>query len=110
MSAEKKLVRQRFREAVFARDGHRCRICGATRELDAHHITDRNDMPAGGYVPENGIALCPGDHAKAERFHESGKTEWEPGFHPDDLYRLIGSSYDQAVAASERLARRAPSH
>lgn len=30
----------------------------AERDLDAHHITDRNEMPNGGYVPENGISLC----------------------------------------------------
>lgn len=39
----------------------------------------------------------------AEKFHISGDTEWEPGMHPDDLYKLIGSSYEMAVKASERL-------
>ncbi len=70
--------------------------------MDAHHITDADLMPAGGYVVENGISLCPEDHIRAERFHSSGGTQWEPGMHPDDLYRLIGSSKEIALAAATR--------
>ena len=75
--SQKKLIRQRFREAVFSRDDHRCRTCGWAVftdevDLDAHHITDRNDMPNGGYVKENGISLCPACHEKAEEFHKTG--------------------------------------
>lgn len=106
MSSEKKLVRSRFRDQVFARDKHRCRKCGwslvtGELQLDAHHITDRNLMPNGGYVPENGISLCPRCHEKAEVFHETGTAV--PGMHPNDLYVMIGSSYDLALKASERL-------
>lgn len=70
-------------------------------QLDAHHITDRNLMPNGGYVIENGISLCPAHHELAEIFHSTGAAH--PGFSPEDLYKLIGSSYDQAVKACERL-------
>lgn len=44
---EKLLTRDEFRNAVFARDGHRCVFCGQTAEetpegkLDAHHIIER---------------------------------------------------------------------
>lgn len=69
-------------------------------ELDAHHITDRNKMPGGGYVKENGITLCPECHAKAERFHQTNGEEHEMGFHPNDLYAIIGSSYEKALEAS----------
>jgi hypothetical protein len=75
----------------------------AEEDLDCHHITDRHELPGGGYVKENGISLCEQCHIKAEKFHISGKTEWESGFHPDDLYKKIGSSYEKAVQASERL-------
>jgi hypothetical protein len=99
---------------VFQRDGYRCVGCGfqsspetAETELDAHHITDRTEMPNGGYVKENGISLCKigasNCHARAEMFHSSGKSEWESGFHPDDLYRKIGSTYEVAVRASKKL-------
>lgn len=112
MSAKKKQVRDNFRNAVFARDGNKCRVCGVAPDkdvavidfLDAHHITDRNDMPAGGYIKENGISLCAECHEKAEKWHSSGKTESVEGFLPSDLYALIGSSYNNAVAASNRLA------
>lgn len=70
--------------------------------LDAHHITDRNLMPNGGYVKENGISVCPSCHEKAEVFHSTGTSV--TGFSPDDLYKMIGSSYEKAVEASKRLA------
>lgn len=41
-------LRDAFREGVFARDNHKCRICGKSEDvgcqLDAHHITDRHEM------------------------------------------------------------------
>jgi 5-methylcytosine-specific restriction endonuclease McrA len=105
MGKNKKLIRQAFREAVFSRDLHKCRVCGAqSAVLDAHHITDRNEMPNGGYVKENGISLCPDCHLKAEQYHISQKQTYLPAFHPDDLYALIGSSFEEAWQASEALA------
>lgn len=109
MSQKKKQVRSEFRNAVFSRDKYRCRGCGmqsspdkAEEELDAHHITDRTEMPNGGYVKENGISLCKDTcHLKAEAFHLG--QDVEPGFHPDDLYRKIGSSKENAQRASEKL-------
>ncbi|HEY1186026.1 MAG TPA: HNH endonuclease signature motif containing protein [Gemmata sp.] len=108
MSQRKKQVRQQFRDAVFARDGFACAVCGfesnperAENELDAHHITDRNEMPNGGYVPENGISLCATCHEQAERFHCG--SEVSPGFFPADLYARIGSSETEARTASDRL-------
>jgi hypothetical protein len=70
--------------------------------MDAHHITDRNEMPNGGYVLENGITLCQEKcHQKAERFHATCGKEWETGMHPNDLYELIGSSYEMAVSTAK---------
>jgi hypothetical protein len=53
----------------------------------------------GGYVEENGISLCDECHLKAES-HWSNCGTPEPGFSPEDLYNLIGSSYDRAWDAS----------
>lgn len=109
MSEKKKQVRKKFREVVFERDGHKCVICGEVKDLAAHHITNRNKMPDSGYVPENGITLCNIQcHEIAEDFHKTGSTI--PGFMPDDLYKLIGSSKEEAIKASrirclEELAR-----
>ena len=99
-------MRDAFRTAVFARDNNFCRVCGSDPPLDAHHITDRNGLPNGGYVKENGIALCDKCHAKAEVWHSSGKKKCLNGFGPDDLYKLIGSSYEKAVEASEKLGEK----
>lgn len=96
----KKLVRARFNDAVFARDNHRCVMCQAPA-VDAHHITDRNEMPGGGYVAANGISLCEACHWSAEAFHRG--EDVDPGFLPDELYERIGSSHAQALADSERL-------
>lgn len=117
MSASKQSTREAFRNAVYKRDGYRCRKCfrkakvqpdgghalmveGPDGPLDAHHITDRTLMPAGGYVLENGISLCPTCHELAERFHSTGVAA--PGFAPADLYKLIGSSEYLARAVDER--------
>lgn len=108
MSSEKKLIRQRFRDACYKRDKYSCAKCGfksspekAEEELDAHHITDRTEMPNGGYVKENGISLCAPCHIKAEVFHSTGTAE--PEYSVDDLYKIVGSSYEKAVEASKRL-------
>jgi 5-methylcytosine-specific restriction endonuclease McrA len=104
MSKNKKLIREIFRTKVFERDGYVCRVCSKKSDiLDAHHITDRNEMPNGGYVLENGISLCSECHLKAEQYHISEKMEHFPNFHPNDLYILINSSFENAWKASEKL-------
>lgn len=109
MSNGKKAIRKLFRDTCYKRDGFRCAMCGmkssldkAEEELDAHHITDRNLMPNGGYVKENGISLCSTCHEKAEVYHSTG-TPVE-GYAPDDLYKKINSSYEKAVEASNKLS------
>lgn len=102
MSSKKKQVRKDFRDSVFRRDRYRCKLCGlqssaekAEEELDAHHITNRNEFPNGGYVKENGISLCKADcHRKAEEEEVSA----------DELYRMVGSSHELAMRADRRLA------
>jgi hypothetical protein len=122
--AEKKQIRLAFRTAVLKRDRYRCAMCGKPGKdrqggdghaafhlgipveklvlLDAHHITDRNDMPNGGYVVENGITLCDdGCHILAEIYHQQGTPH--PGFSPIDLYAKIASSYEVAYRVSLKL-------
>lgn len=60
-------------------------------------------MPNGGYVKENGISLCSDHHLKAEVFHINAGECWEVGFHPSDLYELIGSNLDLATQKSLKL-------
>ena len=42
MSEKKKHIREKFRNAVFSRDDFKCKICGYSGKLDAHHISSRN--------------------------------------------------------------------
>lgn len=102
MSQQKKKIRAIFRQETLARDRFKCKICGWDKDkerLDPHHITDRNDMPNGGYVKENGITLCPDCHIKAETFSSHKEEEWSP----DRLYHKIGSNYKLAIKKSEKL-------
>ena len=104
MSKNKKLIRQNFRDAVFARDKYACKMCGwkeNIEQLDAHHIIDRTLMPNGGYVKENGISLCPDCHKLAEIFHSTGTAHLN--YSPEDLYKSIKSSEELARKESERL-------
>lgn len=89
--------RKKFREGVYKRDNYACRKCGQKDgDLDAHHITDRHELPNGGYVLSNGITLCEPCHIKAGKHHITGGKEWETGFHPNDLYDMICSSLIKA--------------
>jgi hypothetical protein len=96
-------VRATFRRVVFERDHGKCKMCGATEDLAAHHITDRTEMPNGGYVRDNGITLCPPCHEKAEEYHSSNGTKYEKGWSPDDLYMKIGTDYESAYLAARRM-------
>jgi len=106
--SNKKAIRKAFRDATFKRDGYCCVMCDkksspqkAEEELDAHHITDRNEMPHGGYVQENGARLCKGCHELAEVFHSTSVSH--PGYSPEDLYAKVGSSDMIAFRASLQL-------
>ncbi len=104
---DKKQIRQNFRDTCLKRDKYACRGChkvfgvSNSSELDVHHITDRDDMPNGGYVAENGISLCAECHKKAEHFHMHGVSL--PGYAPEELYAKIGSSEAAAFKLSKIL-------
>jgi HNH endonuclease len=105
----KKQIRNIFRNQCFQRDRNKCVKCNFVtdtskpieEQLDAHHITDRKQMPAGGYVKENGISLCNLCHIKAEAFHSTGVSI--TGYSPEDLYKAIESSYELAYQMSLKL-------
>lgn len=101
----KKDIRQHFKNDVFKRDKNTCQVCNKKHVdvtgFDAHHITDRNEMPNGGYVKENGITVCKEEcHFKVEQFHINEGESWEEGLHPDDLYKIIKSSKELAIQKS----------
>ena len=102
---QKKKLRAACRTATFKRDNHKCAVCkcgASANQFDAHHITPRSEMPNGGYVIENLITLCYGCHLKAETF----KKNPLPGYSPEELYAIIGSSKELAMRKSnERMDR-----
>ena len=59
------LSRKAFRDAVLRRSDGRCVFCGAPA-VDAHHVIERKLFPDGGYVLENGAAVCENDHWRCE--------------------------------------------
>jgi hypothetical protein len=62
----KLLSREDFKKEVFARDKHKCVLCGELA-VDAHHILDRKLFANGGYFLENGSSLCSDCHLEAEK-------------------------------------------
>ena len=98
-----KELRTLFREKCLSRDNNSCVICGSKEDLDAHHITDRHRLAYDGYSVFNGITLCSIHHLMAEKYHSTNGKEWEIGFHPDDLYKLIRSSFDKVKEDCEKL-------
>lgn len=53
-----------WRTAVFARDGYHCRQCGASGDLQAHHVESWAKHPEKRLDVENGLTLCVPCHEK----------------------------------------------
>lgn len=61
-----------IREAVRARDGHRCRWCGGTDGIEVHHVRYRSQ--GGPDHHSNLLTLCAEHHRKAH----GNKRYWQP--------------------------------
>lgn len=59
------MTRDKFREAVFARDKYTCVLCQLPAQ-DAHHILERRLFPDGGYYVSNGSSVCGQHHIECE--------------------------------------------
>jgi hypothetical protein len=81
---------RRWRARVYARDGHRCRLCGSTDGLNAHHIRMWARYPALRFVVSNGITLCRVHHLMVC----GRETEFEEPF-----ARLLGQGRSARVAS-----------
>lgn len=51
-----------WRWIVLERDGHKCRICGTGKRLEAHHIIAVSQCPEIALLPMNGVTLCRKHH------------------------------------------------
>lgn len=84
------LSREKFREAVFARDGNKCVFCDLPAK-DAHHIIERRLWTDGGYHLNNGASVCEQHHLDCEKTTISVEQVREAcgitkPIIPDDLY------------------------
>ena len=77
--------RDNFRNDVFARDNHKCVMCGEPA-VDAHHIIDRSFFEDGGYYLSNGVSLCEKHHIDAETTVISTKELREKANITDIIY------------------------
>lgn len=88
---------RRWRAAVYARDGHACRVCGSTDGLNAHHIKTWARHPRLRFAVSNGVTLC--------RVHHELVTGDEAR-HESALSRLV-RPHDRGVALELVLMRHA---
>lgn len=56
-----------WRKKVLERDNFKCKICGNTENLVAHHIIEAQDCPELRLEIDNGIALCQCCHIKIHK-------------------------------------------
>ena len=65
---------KRWRKAVYKRDCYRCRVCGRSGYLNAHHILGFKKWKSKRYLVENGFTMCKKCHYK---FHKKyGKSNF----------------------------------
>jgi len=105
------LTRSEFREQVFARNHHRCVVCGC-RADDPHHILERKLWPDGGYYTANGAGLCNDCHLNAENSLISPKSLrylcgisdilLPPGLDPKYQYDKWGTPWEDINVCSYR--------
>lgn len=53
-------------------------------------------------VLANGITVCHDHHLICEKYHITNGNEWICGFHPNDLYKKIGSSLEIAIEIDKK--------
>jgi hypothetical protein len=59
---------KKWRLSVLDRDGHRCKLCGASGKLDAHHIIPLSETTLTAFLVMNGVSLCRKCHSKTDSF------------------------------------------
>jgi len=73
----------RARELALERDGHKCKICGATNgKLHVHHLFHRTEAERQDHAPEGLLTLCGSCHRKMHeiRFGKNGDEFVISGF------------------------------
>ncbi len=74
-----------WREKVKERDEHKCRVCGSTSYVNAHHVVGRRNHQVR-WILDNGIALCSGCHTfKTRSAHQDPQwfINWWESTYPE---------------------------
>lgn len=91
--------------AVKERDGWKCRVCGSSERLQAHHISFARNDPERILDIDNGITLCHKHHLIAHRGLYSGSgsvmqhTEW---FTPESIAEVEAVINQAIIETMER--------
>lgn len=99
---DKKLIAEAdklCREYVFARDGYRCVLCGATDSLQWSHLISRVKT-ATRWIPENSTCMCMRCHYK---HHKQGPEEYVLWY----IHTYGLESYEELVRLSKQPVKRA---
>lgn len=64
-----------WRKAIFERDDFRCRTCGATGFITAHHIKSFAHFPELRFDLDNGITLCEPCHSLTDNYRGKNKLK-----------------------------------
>lgn len=80
----------RWRKAVYARDGFRCRLCGRTDDLNAHHVKTWARYPSLRFVVGNGITLCAICHLRVRGCEAKYEAAFERLIRPRDKRVRLG--------------------
>lgn len=59
---------RRWRNATLETDGHKCTRCGATENLEAHHLDLFSKNKAARFDPDNGVTVCQQCHKDIHSF------------------------------------------
>lgn len=66
---------RKWREMVLLRDDYTCTRCGATTDLEVHHIKSFADYPELREALDNGVTLCKGCHKAVHKEERDGKKK-----------------------------------
>ena len=67
---------QRTRQAVFLRDGRRCKTCGAPGRLECHHIIPARLEQVSFFAIDNLTTLCRSCHFDLEKKRKAEDPTW----------------------------------
>lgn len=82
--------------AVISRDNATCQMCGATEQLQAHHICSYADYPDKRWDVSNGLTVCFSCHLK---IHSAANENW---VNSGEVLPATGTAGDNPEPSSQR--------